>query len=1001
VETIVESGELRATEKATRRREQRGSGGAARAANAETGPPRAARTGAAGALRRPSRKEHNLELFGLATLAFSVLVLISLFSYDPADVSGTGTAVRTGETANVIGPVGANLADLLLHLFGAASFLLAGLLGLVGGVLFFNRKVVVSLPQVVGFLLCGVSLTALTHLLFRGERLLSHLPGGLAGELFGELGRSMLGSVGSGLLATCILLIAVLLATGLSLAAGVRRLGSATARCASATWAGARAGSRAASDRLGDLLTSAAAADEPLAPGPAPVASVAPLPVLPVLPRPAEDPLEGWSFGEVAPDPGPVVLAGSGGWSFGGEPLADPVVDLPGPATPSAPPATSTRRRRALPGQSLAAPAEPRIVQHTQPERAVSDVVFFQPAPTPPAGVSDGQATSAEEADANIVVAALSELDLPVAVAAGEPDDEDDDEALPLAPPAGRPRQETLPYVSPRAPSGPPPTTGGRTPSPLPGPAIVPPRSVNRELPLELLAGLEQERLGEQPQTWDLPPLTLLDYTPRSTQDVDRQALLDMAVRLEGKLANYGVKGKVREIHPGPVVTMFEFEPGPGIRISKIANLSDDLAMSLEAVRVRIVAPIPGKGVVGIEVPSQRRETVYLKELIADTSFQKSRMRLPLCLGKDIMGFPIVRDLGKMPHLLTAGATGSGKSVLVNCMVVSLLYRYSPEELRLIMVDPKQLEFALYEGIPHLLLPVVTDPKKAAVALRWAVAEMERRYTLLADVGVRNLADYNKWVESRQAELDDRPRPARGIRLDEEGAAVPSYRADEVPQKLPAIVVIIDEFAELMMVASKDVETSVCRLAQKARASGIHLILATQRPSVDVITGVIKANFPARIGLQVAQREDSRTILGQCGAENLLGDGDMLIMSPGAAGLTRAHGPLVTDEEIRRVCDNWRQQGAPSYDLDILTLQEKESEDEPAADEAGLDEMYDMAVRVVAEARLASASMLQRRLRIGYNRAARLVEIMEREGVVGPADGARPREVLVPPPMDL
>ncbi|MBM4320518.1 MAG: hypothetical protein FJ125_11300 [Deltaproteobacteria bacterium] len=472
-----------------------------------------------------------------------------------------------------------------------------------------------------------------------------------------------------------------------------------------------------------------------------------------------------------------------------------------------------------------------------------------------------------------------------------------------------------------------------------------------------------------------------------------------MASKLEGKLANYGVKGKVREIHPGPVVTMFEFEPGPGIRISKIANLCDDLAMSLEAVRVRIVAPIPGKGVVGIEVPSQRRETVYLKELIADESFQKSRMRLPLCLGKDIIGYPIVRDLAKMPHLLTAGATGSGKSVLVNGMVVSLLYRYSPDELRLIMVDPKQLEFALYEGIPHLLLPVVTDPKKAAAALKWAVAEMERRYTLLAEVGVRQLSDYNRWVEARQAELAHRP-PRRGIMVgaEEEPAWLPD---PEIPQKIPSIVVIIDEFAELMMVASKDVETSVCRLAQKARASGIHLILATQRPSVDVITGVIKANFPARIGLQVAQREDSRTILGQNGAENLLGDGDMLIMSPGISGLTRAHGPLITDEEIRRICDSWRSQGNPEYDLEILSAQDKEEDGEAEEEEENLDEMYDMAVHVVAEARLASASMLQRRLRIGYNRAARLIEIMEREGVVGPADGARPREVLVPPPMDL
>jgi len=496
--------------------------------------------------------------------------------------------------------------------------------------------------------------------------------------------------------------------------------------------------------------------------------------------------------------------------------------------------------------------------------------------------------------------------------------------------------------------------------------------------------------------SWELPGVSLLDYRPRGAQEINRQGLVEMARKLEEKLANYGVKGEVTEIHPGPVVTMFEFKPAPGIRISKIANLSDDLAMSLEAVRVRIVAPIPGKAVVGIEVPSQSREIVYLKELIADPSFQQSKRLLPLCVGKNIIGTPVVEDLAKMPHALVAGATGSGKSVLVNALVLSLLYRYSPEDLRLIMVDPKQLEFSLYEGIPHLLLPVVTDPKKAAAALRWAVAEMDRRYTLMREARVRKLPDYNKWV-ARQREEYDRRSSERSIRLDQVDDA-PFDDLPEPPEKLPFLVVIIDEFAELMMVASKDVEVSVARLAQKARAAGIHLILATQRPSVDVITGVIKANFPARMGLQVAQREDSRTILGQNGAENLLGDGDMLVMSPGTSGLSRAHGALVTDGDIQRVCEHWKDQGRPAYKMDILTEEETTKK---GRDDKIEDDLYDSAVFVVAEARMASASMLQRRLRIGYNRAARLIEVMEREGVVGPPDGARPREVLVPPPVEV
>ena len=558
------------------------------------------------------------------------------------------------------------------------------------------------------------------------------------------------------------------------------------------------------------------------------------------------------------------------------------------------------------------------------------------------------------------------------------------------------------------------------TPPPPPepgGPLIVEPRFKHADkaemAAKEKEADAERQsfiKLGEG--DYQLPSIQLLNYDANSQNALDKTAMLELSAKLTQTLENYGVKGDVVAIRPGPVVTMYEFAPAPGTRVNKIVNLTDDLALALEALRVRIVAPIPGKAAVGIEVPNRTREKVFLKEILADDAFRKGRSKLPMALGKDIEGGPAVVDLARMPHLLVAGTTGSGKSVAVNAMISSLLYHCSPEDVRMIMVDPKMLELSIYEGVPHLLLPVVTDPKKANLALRWAVEEMERRYDLLAHMGVRDISTYNDKVGKQHAKLEaDKLRSvadaaARALE-DDLGKAVGADSPEEAdarekivtapPHRLPFIVVVIDEFADLMMCAPKEVETSVARIAQKARAAGIHLILATQRPSVDVITGLIKANFPSRIAFHVTSKIDSRTILDQNGAEALLGAGDMLFSDRGGAP-QRLHGCYVDEVEIQRVVDFLKTQGRPVYNLDILKPRDEESE---GGDMSGMpsgksdDDMYDKAVYIVTTTRNASISWVQRQLRIGYNRAARLVEEMEKQGVVSPPDHTNKREVLV------
>ena len=514
---------------------------------------------------------------------------------------------------------------------------------------------------------------------------------------------------------------------------------------------------------------------------------------------------------------------------------------------------------------------------------------------------------------------------------------------------------------------------------------------------------VEKERqmtlLEPEPNT-ELPPLGLLDPPKKSGKGLSTEALQAMSGQVERKLADFGVSAEVTEVHPGPVVTLYELQLAAGTKASKVTNLSKDLARALSVVSVRVVEVIPGKTVIGLEIPNEYRETVYLSETLRSEAYDRSKSPLTLALGKDIVGEPVVADLAKMPHALIAGTTGSGKSVAVNAMILSLLYKATAEEIRLIMIDPKMLELSVYEGIPHLLTPVVTDMKEAANALRWCVAEMERRYKLMAALGVRNIAGYNKKVKDAIKAGEPIKDPLFKVEPDPISGDLP-----EVPDlaSLPYIVVVVDEFADMIMVVGKKVEELIARLAQKARASGVHLLLATQRPSVDVITGLIKANIPTRIAFQVSSRVDSRTILDQMGAEALLGHGDMLYLPPGTSIPQRTHGAFVDDHEVHRVVSHLKQGGEPNYVEEIL---QEPSEAIPglSAEASGVDTedqdpLFDEAVNIVTDSRRASISGVQRRLKIGYNRAARLVEEMERIGIVSSADERGNREVLAPPPV--
>ncbi len=919
------------------------------------------------------------EVLGIAVLAASVCLMLALASFHPEDVAMTGAAARTGQTHNLIGPVGAFLADILLRVLGIGAFLLPVTLALPGVLFLAAKRVRVRGVDAIGYPVLVVAGAMLAHLLMAGKPVLGHDAGGLVGATGAEVLRALFGLTGAYILLYAVMALTFVVTTRISLVRLTTRAAKPIAGHAVASaprvkdgavslahgarslpgrfaaWRAERAERKAAEREAREALE---LAEEEQAPPPPKAKKRAPEP----RGTDEQDRLADEALAAVK-----ARVAAERGL----------------PEAPAAEPkGRATKRRDPEPPVSseefsLGRPALPADdgfrMSGTADSRPVRPVPVIRLEPPP--ATRDVPVLEAEDVDAD--------FEDPLDREAFEPGDT-------VAAPAlrGEPRRAAAPRAQYAQPAE----------NPI-RPVVKERAQVHRQDPLPIQP--EPVARGE----YQLPPLHLLDFERNEEIKVDPEFLQQQADRLVEALETYRIQGRVTEIHPGPVVTMFEFEPAPGVRISKIASLADDLAMALKAEKVRIVAPIPGKGVVGFEVPNRSRETVYLKEIIEDAVFRSKKNALPMALGKDIAGLPSVADLAKMPHLLVAGTTGSGKSVGVNGMITSLLYHATPEEVRFIMVDPKMLELSIYEGIPHLLLPVVTDPKKAAMALKWAVDEMERRYAVMKDAGVRDIRGYNKKVAEwrgeaiAEAEADAIAEMDEPF-LDENGDELPSEPQPrkvavpaDLPTSLPYIVVVIDEFADLMMVAGKEVEYCVARIAQKARAAGIHLILATQRPSTDVITGVIKANFPTRIAFQVSSGIDSRTILSTNGAENLLGKGDMLFMPPGTSRLQRVHGAFVSEEEIHKVVEFVRQQGEPDY-LDESVLASPDDEDEGGeADTGDLDEAYEEAVRVVYRDGRASTSHLQRRMSLGYNRAARIIDQMERDGLVGPGEGAKPRQI--------
>ena len=958
------------------------------------------------------------EVAGLFVLAAALGTLLAMVSFHPADMSPV-----TPQVQNLIGPAGAFVADVLLAILGLGAFCLNALLWYLGALLLLGRRPELRPTEYTGQALFVLAGTILAHLTLGKTMFFGHSAGGLIGEFLAELLRATVGTVGAYLCGVVMATLSLMFVAKLSLSTVARFIAAqlhkvwAYLRHQVAVYMAYRA--RYAQERARQLAEAEPDAEEiarheaMLAMRPIGQAQYA-------FEEGFEDQVQmklARRLGRALPALGAeqTARAPQGAQPSHSQPMMAPAPPQASPqaspqSSPQASPQSSSQASpQASPQGALASGAAgaaalaPRAAEHALDELArelkrvkkrgaqaepASSLGVATGSPEGQEGWSLGELRALGEAGPDEVGRAEFPEDFLKPDSPYDPDEVEDarGDTVQVA------DDDVLDMSYEQHPDG----FLGDEHGDF-GPRIIDARSAQERRIRELLTREDGEGVLFKPQakgSFELPSVSFLNYEDSANEGVDIDTLRAMAAQIEQTLRDFKVEGAIKDICPGPVITVFEFSPAPGVKISRIANLSDDLAMALSALSVRIVAPIPGKGVVGIEVPNPKREMVFMKEIIADDTFLKStKMALPMGLGKDTAGNPIVTDLAKMPHLLVAGSTGSGKSVAVNTMITSLLYKNSPDDVRMIMVDPKMLEFSIYADIPHLLLPVVTDPKQATVALNWAVQEMERRYQALAELSVRNIAGYNVKVEQlmQQAQHD----MEQGV---EGSAAIKSLgidaEGDPEHKRLPYIVVIIDEFADLMMTASKDVETAVARLAQKARAAGIHLILATQRPSTDVITGLIKANFPTRIALRVTSKTDSRVILDHNGAENLLGNGDMLFVPPGTSHMQRVHGAYVSEKEIEKIVEFLKQQGKPQYDESILQEEPGEEEDN-GIDESEKDEFYRDAVRLVIESKQASISMIQRKLRVGYNRAARMVEMMEIEGIVSPADSCKPRQVIL------
>jgi DNA segregation ATPase FtsK/SpoIIIE, S-DNA-T family len=957
------------------------------------------------------------EFLGVVLLAIGVLMLGGLFSYQ----FGTGT---------LMGPVGRLVAGALYASLGMGSYLLVlGVLGL-GVKALQGDAMELRSGEGLGFSLATVAGCVLLHVMFPAYRIYGFTAGGLAGEVLGEIGLGMFDRAGTYLIAGALLCVGLFASTPLStnhLIAAVRMVGRGFIAIGQYLWGGLVGigeSLRGRAEEVEDEEEEEEVDEEEEA-------------------EEEEAEEEEEEEEEVEEEPKPKRRRRNN--KAKAAPTEVEEDEAPAPVVPAAAVADAPRKNRKVARRPEDMPEivltagrpEAEASKAEKPKADKSEIERVEPAEDvapkrrrKPAKVEPEVSTDLEESSGHVAEDRAEEtafeVPAPVKVAPAA-------KAGKKAPPRPQELAATVEVTTEldEEESAPPPAIVARAPiAPAPAPAPVRPPE---QLPLSPAAAAAVKPVERVPAIpgivrltsgpYNLPPSKLFEAADTPAVEVDKNFVLEQAERIEHALAQFKVNGKVTKIHPGPVITRYEFKPDPGVKLSRIESLENDLAMALEAIAIRILAPIPGKATVGFEVPNATRETVSIKEILESEAFEAARGgKLPMVLGKNITGKPVAIDLAKAPHLLVAGATGSGKSVGVNAMICSLLFACTPEDVRMIMIDPKMLELSIYKDIPHLLLPVITDAEQASMALRWAVDEMERRYAVLSDAQVRDIAGYNKklpqlldeWEAEKRAleeaaadasaaarEEGEDAIPAEflgGVGFDEDGpvdaiGGLPSgAKVGDKPEKMPYIVVIIDEFADLMMVASKEVETSVARIAAKARACGIHLILATQRPSVDVITGTIKNNFPSRIAFQVTSDIDSRTILDGKGAKQLLGMGDMLHMDRGGQP-QRVHGCYVSEDEILKVVAFIRKQARPTYNLAITAKRDEEEEEAPSDRRA--DPLYDKAVQIVAETRKVSTSMIQRRLNIGYNRAAKIVEMMEAEGVIGPARGTAPREVFV------